>query len=400
MISIFYPPYAFGGDAIYLQRLCHELVRKGHEVDVIHCADSYHFFQSHVDPAEFPSSDGITVHRLESGFGSLGPLVAHQTGRPALIARRIAEILDSKPFDVIHYHNISLFGPGLFEIGARSQAVKLCTSHDYWLICPTSVMWKNRSHACDRPTCWSCTLRHGRPPQLWRSTGLMRRASAQVDQFIAPSRFCAEMHRSRGFEPAMEVLPYFLNPPEASPADSTPQLRPYFLFVGRLEEYKGVQDILPAFQGPGDYDLLIAGAGRYEDELHSAAAGMERVKFLGWVSPDQLGRYYQHCLAVVVPSLTFETFGMIVIEAFASGAPVIARDLGVLPEVSAEAGGGLIFRNLTDLRSRLDDVAYDKQLRTRLGRRAREVFLDRWTPEAHLSRYFELISSAREGREH
>lgn len=395
MISIFYPPYAFGGDAIYLQRLCRELVRNGHEVDVIHCADSYHFFRKEVHPAEFPSNDGITVHRLQSGFGSLGPLVAHQTGRPALTARRIAEILDSKPFDVVHYHNISLFGPGLFEIAASNPAVKLYTAHDYWLICPTSVMWKNRSRACDAPTCWSCTIRHQRPPQLWRSTGLMRRAAAQIDQFIAPSRFCAEMHRSRGFEPAMEVLPYFLDPPAAE-AEASPHTRPYFLFVGRLEEYKGVQDILPAFQGRGDYDLLIAGAGRYEDELHSAASGLDRVKFVGWISPDQLGRYYQYCLAIVVPSLTFETFGMIVIEAFARGAPVIARDLGVLPEVSAGLGGGVVFRSLDDLRARLDELANDQQLRARLGQRGREVFLEHWTPEAHLSRYFELIARARQ----
>ena len=191
----------------------------------------------------------------------------------------------------------------------------------------------------------------------------------------------------------MEVLPYFLDPPAAE-AEASPHTRPYFLFVGRLEEYKGVQDILPAFQGRGDYDLLIAGAGRYEDELHSAASGLDRVKFVGWISPDQLGRYYQYCLAIVVPSLTFETFGMIVIEAFARGAPVIARDLGVLPEVSAGLGGGVVFRSLDDLRARLDELANDQQLRARLGQRGREVFLEHWTPEAHLSRYFELIARA------
>ncbi len=96
MISIFYPPYSFGGDSIYLYRLCTELVKAGHEVDVIHCADSYHVFMSTVDVNAFPTSDGITVHKLESGFGMLAPLLSHQLGRPMLRGEKVARILASK----------------------------------------------------------------------------------------------------------------------------------------------------------------------------------------------------------------------------------------------------------------------------------------------------------------
>ena len=71
MISIFYPPYSFGGDAIYCLRLAQELVRNGYEVDIIHCADSYHAVTKQVDEFAYPASDGITVHRIESGGGGL-----------------------------------------------------------------------------------------------------------------------------------------------------------------------------------------------------------------------------------------------------------------------------------------------------------------------------------------
>ena len=87
MVSIFYPPYSFGGDAIYLQRLCQELVRRGHEVDVVHCVDSFRFFGT--PPKSFPkTSDGVTVHRLESSFGKLEPLMAHQLESEAIDQRR------------------------------------------------------------------------------------------------------------------------------------------------------------------------------------------------------------------------------------------------------------------------------------------------------------------------
>ncbi len=400
MISIFYPPYSFGGDSIYLYRLASELVRQGHAVDVIHCADSFHMFQAEADPAAFPVSEGVRIHQLESGLRGAGPLLAHQTGRPMLTGKKIAQVLASKRFDVIHYHNISLFGPGVLEIDPGYEVPKLYTAHDHWLVCPMSVLWKNRTHVCDRPDCLSCTLRSGRPPQLWRYTGLLERAARNIDQFLSPSKFTARMHRERGFESDFAVLNYFLDPQEELSGEATPrpQTRPYYLFVGRLEKYKGVQDLIAAFQGPGEYDLVIVGAGTYESKLRSQAEGCERVRFAGWVSQENLGQYYCHALAVLAPSVTYETFGIIVIEANARGVPVIARDLGPLPEIVEEGGGGLVFRDQAALMRSLETVYRDPELRTRLGRQGRRAFLEKWTPRPHLEQYFSLIARARERR--
>ncbi len=116
MITTFYPPYSFGGDAIYLHRLCNELARAGHQVDVIHCADSYRLFRPEPAGGNVPHLPGITVHKLESGYGLLSPLLSHQTGYPLLKAEEIRHIFQSRRFDVIHYHNISLFGPAVMEL--------------------------------------------------------------------------------------------------------------------------------------------------------------------------------------------------------------------------------------------------------------------------------------------
>lgn len=396
MITIFYPPYSFGGDSIYLQRLCSELVARGHEVDVIHCADSFHIFRDDVDPKAFPVSEGMTIHRLRSRFGTLSPLLSHQTGGPVLTGGEIARILQSKAFDVVHYHNISLFGPKVLEIEARGNPTKLYTAHDHWLVCPTSVLYKNQTHACDEPTCLSCTVRSKRPPQLWRYTGLLDRCVDSVDQFISPSRFSAGMHGERGFTRDMKVLNYFLHPIRESPGgDTPPHPRPYFLFVGRLESYKGVQDVIPAFAGPGDYDLVIVGSGAYEEPLKRQAAGMERVKFAGWVSQADLGDYYKHALASLTPSTTYETFGIVVIESYSRRTPVIVRDLGPLPEVVEEGQGGMTFSNLDELKDRLDRMYRDSELRERLGRQGYDAFQAKWTADPHIARYTEIIEAAR-----
>jgi len=399
MITIYYPPYSFGGDAIYVYRLAQELVRQGHEVDVIHCADSFHVFRSRVDPKAFPSDPAITVHKLESGFGTLAPLLSHQTGRPILTAGPIEKIMASKRFDVIHYHNISLFGPGVLRIEPPHPAVKLYTAHDHWLVCPTSVLWKNRSRVCDRPSCWSCTVRSGRPPQLWRSGGLLGEATAQVDQFLSPSRFSAAMHAERGFAPPFEILNYFVAP-DAREAEKSPRphARPYYLFVGRLEAYKGVGDLLPSFEGDGPYDLLIAGDGGARHDLVSKAKDNPRVRFLGWVNPDHLGNLYRHAVASLVPSETYETFGIVVIESYARRTPVIVRDLGPLPEVVSESGGGLIFGSDQELRNALDKLHADPELRERLAAEGYASYQEKWTPEAHLDRYLEIVRRSASGQ--
>ena len=398
MVSIFYPPYAFGGDAIYLYRLSTELARRGHEVDVVHCADSFHLFRKEVDPSAFPVSKGLRVHRIESAFGALAPLAAHQTGRPLLNGRGIEAALNRAPFDVVHFHNISLFGPKVLALPAPRDAVKLYTAHDHWLVCPMSVLWKNRSYACDRPTCLSCTVRSHRPPQWWRYGSILERSIEDIDAFLAPSRFCSEMHRRRGFPKPLEVLGYFVPPAEEQATSLRPHARPYYLFVGRLEKYKGLQDLLRLFEGPGDYDLIVVGAGGYEPELRAQAEGLERVHFAGWVSQDRIDPYYRHALAVCAPSVTYETFGLVVIEAYARRTPVIARRLGPLPEVVEDGRGGLIFSNQEELRGHLDLLARDHELRDRLGRQGFEAFEQKWTPEPHIQRYLSIIERVRAAR--
>lgn len=400
MITTFYPPYSFGGDAIYVNRLCSELVNRGHEVDVIHCADSFHLFHPDTSSRAFPTSRGITQHRLHSTLGFLSPLLSHQTGLPLLKRGDIRRVLASKRFHVIHFHNISLFGPGVLALEPDYPVLKFYTAHDHWLVCPMSVLWKNQDRACDEPTCVSCAIRSNRPPQLWRSSGLIERSAAHVDRFLAPSRFCREMHHQRGFREPMEVLPEFvpfdrLTEAAAEPASGERvHQRPYFLFVGRLEKLKGVDEILPHFRGDGGYDLLVLGSGTHEDALRNRAADMPRVRFVGWISQDQIDRYYRGALAVIVPSVTYETFGIVVIEALAHRVPVVVNNLGALPEVAQDSGGGLVYNTQEELRGHLDRLASDDAFRATLAERGYQSVLESYSPEAHMSRYEELIRDA------
>jgi len=271
--------------------------------------------------------------------------------------------------------------------------VKMYTTHEHWLICPTHVLWKFGSRPCEKPECLRCTLLAGRPPQAWRYTGLLARASRHVDQFVSPSRFTAGMHAERGFPRPVAHLPYFVERADHDWQDPAPrpQEGAYFLFVGRLEIIKGLQTLIELWKSVPDADLLVAGTGTYEPQLRALAAGNPRVKFLGPLPQRELGALYFHALACIVPSITYETFGLINIEAFSRKTPVIARDLGALPEVIEDSGGGFVYRTDEELLASMRRIAASDALRSELGEKGYRAFVRWWSKEAHLELYFDFL---------
>jgi glycosyltransferase involved in cell wall biosynthesis len=403
-LTTFYPPYSFGGDAIGIQRFARALVRRGHSVTVVHDVDAFNALHDGPEPSGVGDEDeGVEVVRLRSGFGAVSALLTQQTGRPVMNHRRIRDIMRRGKFEVVNFHNVSLIGgPGLFRLGGT--AVTLYMAHEYWLVCPTHVLWRHGRELCTGRECLRCTLHYRRPPQLWRYTRFLQREIQRVDAVIAMSEFSRLKHREFGFTRDMEVLPHFL-PNAESPFPPTergasPHHRPYFLFAGRLEYIKGVDDLLSAFRAYAGADLLIAGDGEYAATLRATAAGMTNVTFLGRVDTAALNRYYRHAVATIVPSLCFETFGLVIIEAFRQGTPVIARRIGPFPEIIEQSGGGELFESRDDLVAAMRRLQGDAGYRSRLGAAGYHACAERWSESAVLPHYLDIVKRAAQRRGH
>lgn len=396
MITTFYPPYSFGGDAVFVQRLAGALGRRGHEVDVIHCRDSYRSLAGRHEPPPEPTQPGVTVHGLESRVGRLSPLATQQTGQPWFKRRRIEAILRARQPEVIHYHNISLVGgPGVLALGA---AIKLYTLHEHWLVCPTHVLFKFKREPCREKECLRCQLSYRRPPQWWRYTDLLSRAVRQVDAFLAPSETVRQRHAAEFPELPLVRLPHFLGtPPAPAPVPGLPA-RPYFLFVGRLEKLKGLQTIIPLIRQHPAFDLVIAGAGDYAPALRQLAGDCERVHFVGRLTQAQLQTAYAGALAMLLPTIGFEVFPMVFLEACAAGTPVIVTDVGPLPGLVRESGGGLVYQDEAGLVAALTRLQGEAGLRAHLGQAGQAAWRAQWSEEAHLEKYFQLIQQIGERR--
>jgi glycosyltransferase involved in cell wall biosynthesis len=200
----------------------------------------------------------------------------------------------------------------------------------------------------------------------------------------------------------MVHLPYFL-PDEWSDGiedgEPEPSDRPYLAAAGRLVAMKGFQRLIPMMRLLPGVDLRIAGTGPYEAHLRRLASGLPNVHFEGLLSGAQLARLFHGARAVVVPSLFPETFGYVVLEAFAVRTPVIVHQGGgAIHETGVLSGGGLGYQTDGELLLAMRRMVYDDDLREELAHQGYAVRTGEWSEAAHLDRYFELLQTIRASR--
>jgi len=398
MITTFYPPYNFGGDGIFVHRLANALADRGHQVDVIHSIDAYRLLARDEPDGSYENHPNVTVHGLRSRFGVFAALACHQASFPVLQSAQFRRIL-MKDFDVIHYHNISLAGgAGILGFG---RAIKLYTMHEFWLVCATHGLFRFNRAPCTTRHCLLCTLTYRRPPQWWRSFGLLRAAVKHVDLFIAPSRFSRTKHQELGFDAPIAHLPHFVpwtvdvsSPNHQLESDDLAQ-KPYFLFAGRLEKLKGLETIIPLFRNFPKARLLVAGTGTYEPRLRRLAGGNANIRFVGMVPGERLKRFYKNAVALICPSINFEISPpLVILEAFSQKTPAIVRNLGSMPEAIEESGAGFVYDTNEELLNAMNRLLADPPYRRELGLRGIEACRRNWSLEVHMERYFALIRQA------
>lgn len=160
------------------------------------------------------------------------------------------------------------------------------------------------------------------------------------------------------------------------------------LCVGRLVQHKGLEQLIDAmaFLRPPTH-LLIVGAGPLKAALEARAAASpakERIRFLGRVPLEDLPDIYRACDVFALPSVSrLEAFGIVALEAMASGLPVVASDIPGVREVVAEGGEGFLANPLdpASFASRIDALLQDPLRAARLGRNGRARVLREFTWE-------------------
>lgn len=396
----FYPPFSRDADGLYVHHLANALAEQGHSVTVIHCPDAFEALNGQPAQSEYSDHANVTIRTVSAGLGKLGLLAAHQTGYPVGMMAQLRKAL-SGPFDVIHFHNVSLLGgPAVFAYG--DSTVKLGSINDHWLICPMHLLWKYTGDVCDRPQCFRCSIHQGRPPQLWRSSHHMANCVENIDLFLGPSVFTIRKHLERGFNRPMVYLPPLHRPPGGIVEQPEPGgladdalARPYFFCAGRFEDYKGFQDVIPIFRQFADHDLVISGQGSFRHKLEALAAGLPNVRVVGECSAPSRHALYRGAVATIVPSRCFQTFCHSTVESFAAGTPVVAFCRSAVEEIISEHGGGILYTNEEQLRAAIASLIEDRHKRQALKARIQSIFEQEYSAASYTRRYLRIIQALR-----
>jgi len=364
-----YPPVIEGGLARHVRKLAEGLVVEGVDVHVLTRGGS--------GLAAEEDRAGVTIHRVREPEWpkDLDRFVAW-VERMNVDMREAGEELIERfgPFDVIHGHDW-LVASASARLAERFATPYLTTIH-------ATEFGRHQGWVDTHPQA------HIHGIETW----MARRADGVI--------VCS--HYMRGHvadvfgvaEDAVTVVPNGIDPLDLQPVADLATLRARFaapderlvLLVGRLVYEKGFQLALDALGGPdgvmervGGVRFLVAGSGTHEAELEAQARrlGIDgHGTFMGWIGDDVLHSLYRIADLTVVPSI-YEPFGLVALEAMASGCPCIVADTGGLREVVPNHDVGLRFRSRDprSLAQMIERVLTDDALRDRLVMEASEHVL-------------------------
>lgn len=377
-----------GGLARHVRKLSEALVGLGTEVHVLTRGDER--------ISEHQISAGVHVHRVR------------ESRRPQDLGEFVTWI---------EHMNADMLAAGV-ELGDRYE-FDLLAGHD-WLVAVAGEHLANRFrcplavtiHATEYGRHQGWVDKH---PQSWIH-GIERSMARRADRVITCSHYMRG-HVADIFdldESRISVIPNGIDPMDLQPIDDLPTLRERFaapeqklvLLVGRLVYEKGFQLALQALpsiiEQLGDVRFLVAGSGTHEEQLKAQAQELglvEHGSFLGWIGDDVLHSLYRIADLCVVPSI-YEPFGLVALEAMASGCPCIVADTGGLREVvPAGERVGLRFNggDADHLGVMIERLLTDTQLRERLVAEASEhVLRFDWNDIAQQTRevYHELTGTS------
>jgi len=328
--------------------------------------------------------------------------------------KRVLQI--EKP-DIMHVHNtFPLLSPAIFRAARKSETATVLTLHNYRIFCAAAIPLRNGM------PCTECldkrsvipAVRYGCYRQSRLATiplaimiALHRRIGTwhkDVDAFIALTEFQKDKMIEGGLSSgSIYIKPNFYpDPPQPAPWEKRD---PRIVFIGRLSKEKGVHVLMEAWRrwGPEAPLLDIIGDGPERSFLEREAGSADntgRITFHGQLPFQETQERLSRSRLLILPSLWFEGFPMVIREAFALGIPVVASRIGPLPGIVKDGVSGALFEsgNAKDLLRIVRSFWLDQGRLAKMAVEARRVFEEKYTAETNYRMLMEIYQSALSAR--
>lgn len=338
--------------------------------------------------------ENYTLHKMSSANAAVHAIWSVE-------AERAFEALvrSFKP-DVVHAHNtFPLISPAIYWVASRLHVPVVQTLHNFRLLCPQAmflrdgkvcedclgkVPWRGAVRGCYRDSKLQSTVLAGMLT-LHRAIGTWQN---KVTRYIALNEFC----RGKFIEGGLPAERIVVKPNYVDFEAPVSESRSDFLFVGRLSAEKGIAVLVDAAKTLADSSISVAGSG-------PDAARLENVKgitALGEVGIKSIQTEMGRAIALVLPSICYESFPRTLVEAFASCLPVIASRLGALAELVTEGVTGLLFEpgDSRDLAKKILWAQQHPDQMAEMGRNARALYEATYTAERNYQQLIAIYDSA------
>lgn len=329
-------------------------------------------------------------------------------------AKKVSKkIIEFKP-DIVHIHNWHFAsGPLVFRTIHNLKIPIVHTIHNYRLLCPSGTL-------LNKGRLFKDSLKQSFPwasvkNKVYRSSYILTFWLAfvvwfhkktdtwkMIDCYVCLTSSAVTLFQQSNFgisEKRFTVKPNFTTIPLIKKSS---ERGAHFLFIGRLSEEKGITLLLKVFKDLA-YDLRIAGEGPLKEQVVKASEQFENVFYLGNLTRYELESELQKAQALIFPSLWYEPFGLVNIEAFANSTPVLASNIGAPLSLIIEAYNGFLFEvgNETALKEAIVKFGKLSKLdREQMGNHAFEQYKSKYSPDLQLDYLNSIYNSAIKNRTH
>ncbi len=395
--------YLRGGSEKYMFELTKLLQSHGHEVipfsmkHRLNISSAYEdYFVSTID---YPS--------LLSGETSISAIIKSIN---RLIYSKEAKfkirklINDTRP-DIAHIHGIGHeLSPSILDEIKSNKIPIVQTLHDYSLVCPNTNFVSNGKicEACKGGRYYQIIIKKCKRNSM-KASGLAclihyirkitRIYERNIDIYISPSKFLKNKLLDHGVKKEIVYIPNFLNQNDI-PQDGKSQN--YCVYAGRLHPIKGITTLIHAAEKYQGNIIYIAGDGesRFEIEELIKYHQLDHVQLLGHLPGKELFEIISNSSFTVLPSECYENYPMSIVESFAIGKPVIASNIGAIPDLVRDGWNGLLFepKNADQLAGKMKYLFDHPELAKSMGLNGKNSVSIENSPDRHYQQIYDLYN--------
>ncbi len=307
--------------------------------------------------------------------------------------KKTKQIISSFKPDVVHIHNLHFGGSASVIYAIKKHKVPfVITLHNYRLLCPSATLFHNGQIFTDSINSlfpWKAVFKgaylNSKILTFWVAFSMYLHQKfgtwKNANKLIVLGEHSKNLFKSSKLNSVsnnLVVKPNFCYPTTSSAQNK----ESYYLYIGRLSEEKGVKVLLNAFK-KSEHLIKIVGTGPMEEEVKQANQAYKNIQYLGKCEKVEIDMLLTKATALIFPSLWYETFGMVIIEAFSNSTPVITSAIGQMRNIITDKYNGFHFKvgDANNLNQIINDFEnFTESERTFYGRNALKTYHDKYTP--------------------